>query len=52
MLEEFSERAMEFVRLAERTQSTDDRSLFMEIARAWYGISEHDSDIARFDVAL
>ena len=37
LLQEFSERAAECIRLAERARSEHDRDLFIELARAWCG---------------
>ena len=38
MVENFHHRAEECVRLAERATSNHDKDLFMELARAWYGL--------------
>jgi hypothetical protein len=40
LIENFTDRAQEFVRLAERANSDRDRDLFFKMARAWYGLSE------------
>ena len=39
LLQEFSERAAECIRLAERARSQHDRDLFIELARAWCGVT-------------
>ncbi|HWF96067.1 MAG TPA: hypothetical protein VG291_14005 [Xanthobacteraceae bacterium] len=39
-LQEFSERAAECIRVAERAKSEHDRDLFIELARAWCGVNE------------
>jgi hypothetical protein len=39
LLQEFSERAAECNRLAERARSEHDRDLFIELARAWCGVT-------------
>jgi hypothetical protein len=39
LLQEFSERAAECIRLAERARSEHDRDLFIELARAWCGVT-------------
>ena len=40
LLQDFSERAEEYIRLAQRTASPHDRELFTELARAWYGVED------------
>jgi hypothetical protein len=40
MLQEFSERAAECIRMAERAKSDHDRGLFIELARAWCGATK------------
>jgi hypothetical protein len=40
MLQEFSERAAECIRMAERAKSDQDRDLFIELARAWCGVTK------------
>ena len=40
LLQEFSERAAECIQLAERAPSEHDRDLFIELARAWCGVTE------------
>ena len=40
LLREFSERAAECIRLAERARSDHDRDLLIELARAWCGVTE------------
>jgi hypothetical protein len=37
LLRDFSERAAECIRMAERERSDHDRDLFIELARAWCG---------------
>jgi hypothetical protein len=46
LIQDFSERAAECVRLAERARSEHDRELFIAMARAWCGINEdgHSND--------
>ena len=39
LLQEFSERAAECIRLAERARSEHDRDLFIGLARAWCGVT-------------
>ena len=39
LLQEFSERAAECIRLAERARSEYARDLFIELARAWCGVT-------------
>jgi hypothetical protein len=41
LLQEFSERAAECIRMAERAKSEHDRDLFIELARAWCGLTEN-----------
>jgi hypothetical protein len=47
LIQDFSERAAECVKLAERARSERDRELFIAMARAWCGINEeaHDNDV-------
>jgi hypothetical protein len=40
LLREFSERAAECIQLAERARSNHDRDFFIELARAWCGVTE------------
>jgi hypothetical protein len=40
LLQEFSERAAECIQLAQRARSEHDRDLFIELARAWCGVTE------------
>ncbi|HEY4403511.1 MAG TPA: hypothetical protein VGN55_02565 [Xanthobacteraceae bacterium] len=40
LLREFSERAAECIQLAERARSEHDRDFFIELARAWCGVTE------------
>jgi hypothetical protein len=40
LLQEFTERAAECIQLAERARSEHDRDLFIELARAWCGVTE------------
>jgi hypothetical protein len=42
LLQEFSERAAECIRVAERAKSEHDRDLFIELARAWCGVKEEE----------
>jgi hypothetical protein len=42
MLQDFSDRAEEFIRLAQRSRSTRDRDLFIELARACYGVEQEE----------
>jgi hypothetical protein len=46
LIHDFSERAAECVKLAERARSRHDRELFIAMARAWCGINEdaHNND--------
>ena len=44
LLQNFSERAVECVRLAARSRSKHDRALFMAMARAWRGMSNEGDD--------
>jgi hypothetical protein len=39
LVRDFSDRAEECVRLAQHTKSPHDRELFIEMARAWYGLT-------------
>ncbi len=39
LLQEFSERATECIRMAERSKSDHDRDLLTELARAWCGLT-------------
>lgn len=39
----FSDRAQECLRLAERAHSDNDRQFFLELARAWYGLKDEES---------
>jgi hypothetical protein len=38
LLQEFSERAAECIRMAARAKSEHDRDLFIDLARAWCGV--------------
>jgi len=40
LLHDFSDRAEECLKLAQRANSANDRELFLEMARAWYGLEE------------
>jgi hypothetical protein len=40
LVHDFSDRAEECVRLAQQTTSPHDRELFIEMARAWYGLAD------------
>lgn len=40
LIRDFSERAAECVKLAERARSEHDRELFIAMARAWCGVNE------------
>jgi hypothetical protein len=40
LLQEFSQRAAECIQLAQRARSDHDRELFVELARAWCGVTE------------
>jgi hypothetical protein len=42
LLQEFSERAAEYIRLAEQARSEHDRDLFIELARAWCGVTAEE----------
>jgi hypothetical protein len=42
LLTEFSARAEEFLRLAQQTNSQHDRDLFIELARACYGLEDKE----------
>jgi hypothetical protein len=42
----FSDRAEDCVRLAQRARSAHDKELFIELARAWWGLLEEDQDPA------
>jgi hypothetical protein len=44
LLREFSERAAECIRMAEQARSDHDRDLFIELARAWCGVTEERSE--------
>lgn len=44
VIQDFSERAAECVKLAERARSEHDRELFTEMARAWCGLYEKRSE--------
>jgi len=44
LIHDFSERAAEYVKLAERARSEHDRELFIAMARAWCGISKDAQD--------
>jgi hypothetical protein len=46
LLHDFSDRAEECIRLAQQTNSPQDRALFIEMARAWYGINADHEDAA------
>jgi hypothetical protein len=39
LLQQFSERAVECIRFAERAKSDHDRDFFTELARAWCGVN-------------
>jgi hypothetical protein len=40
LLHDFSDRAEECIRMAQRATSQHDRDFFIEMARAWYAITE------------
>jgi hypothetical protein len=40
LIHDFSDRAKECLRLAQRATSAHDQDLFMAMARAWYGLTE------------
>jgi hypothetical protein len=40
LLQEFSERAAECIRMAARATSDHDRDIFIELARAWCGLTK------------
>jgi hypothetical protein len=40
LLHDFSDRAEEYIRLAQRAKSVHDKDFFTEMARAWYGIKD------------
>jgi hypothetical protein len=40
LLQKFSERAAECISLAQRATSEHDRDFFIELARAWCGVTE------------
>jgi hypothetical protein len=40
LIQDFSERAAECIRFAERAKSDHDRRLFVEMARAWCGLTD------------
>jgi hypothetical protein len=40
LLHDFSDRAEEYVRLAQRAKTPHDKDLFTEMARAWFGIKD------------
>jgi hypothetical protein len=44
MLQEFSRRAEECLALCERAWSSHDRQLFLEMARAWYGLDKEEDE--------
>jgi hypothetical protein len=46
LVQNFSSRAEECLKLAERAHTPHDRELFLEMARAWYGLSEDKPDKA------
>ena len=43
LIQDFGERAVECVKLAERAHSEHDRELFIEMARAWCGLYQEKS---------
>ncbi len=44
LIQDFSERAAEYLRLAQQARSEHDRELFIELARAWCGVTEEKPD--------
>ena len=42
MIYDFSDRAEECLKLAQCATSPHDRELFMDLARAWYGMADED----------
>jgi hypothetical protein len=44
LLHDFSDRAEEYVRLAQRAKSQHDKDFFTAMARAWYGIRDEPAD--------
>jgi hypothetical protein len=46
-IRDFSDRATECVRSAERAKSEHDRELFLALARAWCGIKQDEDEDAR-----
>jgi len=42
MIYDFSDRAEECLKLAQCATSLHDRELFMDLARAWYGMADED----------
>lgn len=51
MLNHFSDRAQECVRLAIKAESAQDRELFFSLARAFYGVMPEDSETTNVDLA-
>jgi len=47
LFHDFSDRAEECIRFAQRAKSTHDRDLFMAIARAWYGLDHEAPETAQ-----
>jgi hypothetical protein len=43
-IHDFSNRAEECLRLSQRVTSMKDRQLFLNMARAWYGLEEDDAN--------
>ena len=46
LIHDFSTRAEECLKLSNRAGSSHDRELFLEMARAWYGMRD-DAPVAR-----
>ncbi len=42
LIYDFSNRAEECMRLAERAHTSHDKQFFVDLARAWYGVAEAD----------
>lgn len=51
LLHDFSDRAEEYVRLAQRAKTPHDRDLFTEMARAWYGLKDDTHERSTFQDA-
>jgi hypothetical protein len=46
LIYDFADRAEECLKLSQQTHSPRDRDLFIEMARAWYGMKEAEAEIA------